>query len=179
MIDHVSAHGVGDRSLRQLAAALGTSHRMLIYHFGTKESLLVEVVRAVERRQHDVIAALADRHRDDESFADLIRAVWRHLSDPELWPRTRLFFEVYGRTLAQHPRRSSFLDEIVDSWLGPLTELVDRQWLSEAEARARARLGLAAFRGLLLDLVTTGDRAGVDQAVECFAEMYDAYDRKP
>lgn len=176
VIDHVSANGVGDRSLRQLAAALGTSHRMLIYHFGTKNDLLVEVVREVERRQYVAIAELTELHRADAGIGDLIRDVWRHLSEPELWPHIRLFFEVYGRTLAQQPDRSTFLDEVIDSWLGPLSELVDRQWLSEAEARARARLGIAAFRGLLLDLVTTGDRAGVDQAVECLARMYEAFD---
>lgn len=47
-VEHVAAHGVGDLSLRRLAAALGTSHRMLVYHFGSREGLLVEVVREVE-----------------------------------------------------------------------------------------------------------------------------------
>src|SRR5262249_30023814 len=58
-VDYVAAHGIGEVSLRQLAAALGTSHRMLVYHFGSKEGLLVEVIRAVEARQRDVLADLA------------------------------------------------------------------------------------------------------------------------
>ena len=44
-VAHADAHGLSDTSLRQLAAALGTSHRMLIHHFGSKEGLLVEVHR--------------------------------------------------------------------------------------------------------------------------------------
>src|SRR3954451_15959464 len=48
---HVAAHGVGEISLRGLAAALGTSHRMLIYHFGSREGLLIEVIRTVEAQQ--------------------------------------------------------------------------------------------------------------------------------
>ena len=40
-IEHVSQHGVGEISLRQLAAALGTSHRMLLYHFGSRGALLI------------------------------------------------------------------------------------------------------------------------------------------
>src|SRR5437588_11165036 len=44
-IDHVAQNGLGDLSLRGLAAALGTSHRMLIHHFGSKERLWVEIVR--------------------------------------------------------------------------------------------------------------------------------------
>src|SRR5215210_7590078 len=55
---HVAAHGVGDLSLRALAAALGTSHRMLIYHFGSREGLLIEVIRAVEDQQRAALAQL-------------------------------------------------------------------------------------------------------------------------
>ena len=60
-MDHVAEHGVGDLSLRSLAAALGTSHRMLIYHFGTRDALLVEVVRAVEERTRQALASLRPR----------------------------------------------------------------------------------------------------------------------
>ncbi|CAM5689913.1 MULTISPECIES: hypothetical protein [Streptomyces] len=42
-------------------------------------------------------------------------------------------------------------------------------------ARNRARLGLATVRGLLLDMLATGDRAGVDAAMgEFFRLYYDA-----
>ena len=51
VIAHLGQHGLGDLSLRQLAPAVGTSHRMLIYHFGSKEGLLIAVVQAVEARQ--------------------------------------------------------------------------------------------------------------------------------
>ena len=50
-IDYVAEHGLADVSLRTLAEALGTSHRMLIHHFGSKEQLWVEIVRTVEARQ--------------------------------------------------------------------------------------------------------------------------------
>src|SRR5215470_20163207 len=55
-IGHVAEHGIGDLSLRAMAAALGTSHRMLIHHFGSKEGLWVEIVRAVEARQRETLA---------------------------------------------------------------------------------------------------------------------------
>jgi AcrR family transcriptional regulator len=57
---YVTENGVGDRSLRQLAAALGTSHRMLIYHFGSKDGLLVEVSRLMEQRQRELLADLVE-----------------------------------------------------------------------------------------------------------------------
>src|SRR3954454_9299152 len=57
-MEHVAGHGVANLSLRGLAAALGTSHRMLIYHFGSREGLLIEVIRAVEAQQRAGLAAM-------------------------------------------------------------------------------------------------------------------------
>src|SRR6202042_45384 len=57
-IEYTSAHGMGDLSLRALAAALGTSHRMLIHHFGSKEGLWVAIVHEVERRQRELLGGM-------------------------------------------------------------------------------------------------------------------------
>ena len=177
-IDHVAAHGVNNLSLRQLATALGTSHRMLIYHFGSKEGLLVEVVTAVEARQRE---ALAEFRRDLETAdatgrgapAEIARRFWRRLTEPDLEPHERLFFEVYGHALQGDPGSSPLLDNVVEAWLDPLEDLMRRFGVPAAEARARARLGLAVTRGLLLDYLATGDRAGVDAAMEAFIATYD------
>ena len=56
-VRHALDAGIADLSLRQLAAAIGTSHRMLLYHFGSREGLLVAVTQAVEEQQR---AALLD-----------------------------------------------------------------------------------------------------------------------
>jgi AcrR family transcriptional regulator len=164
-MEHVSEHGVGDLSLRGLAAALGTSHRMLIYHFGSREGLLIEVIRRVEARQR---AALAQMLLEDEgpSDADLMRRMWRRVADPALWPNERLFFEVYAQALQGSPHALPLLDGIVDAWVEPLTRIAVAQGRPEALARAEARLGIAVVRGLLLDLLATGDREGVDAAME-------------
>src|SRR3954453_21121030 len=88
-MEHVAAHGVGDLSLRALAAALGTSHRMLIYHFGSREGLLIEIIRTVEAQQRAALAEmLADR---DAPPAETMRRMWRRVADPALWPNERLF----------------------------------------------------------------------------------------
>jgi AcrR family transcriptional regulator len=162
-MDHVAQHGLGDLSLRGLAAALGTSHRMLIYHFGSREGLLIEVIRTVEAQQR---AALAEMLLDqDAPPAETIRRMWRRLADPALWPNERLFFEVYAQALQGSPHALPLLDGIVDAWVEPLAALV-APGRPEAEARAEARLGVAVVRGLLLDLLATGDREAVDAAME-------------
>jgi AcrR family transcriptional regulator len=163
-IASVAQHGLTDLSLRRLAAELGTSHRMLIHHFGSKQGLWVAIVREVERRQ---LAMIGDIVPDPSlSFADAMRAWWRHISDPSLWPNERLFFEVYGQALQERPHTSELLDGIVDSWLEPVATVGEAMGLDRATAVASARLGIAVTRGLLLDLLATGDRAGVDAAME-------------
>ena len=173
-IDHLAAHGLGDTSLRQLADALSTSHRMLSYHFGSKEGLLVAVVQAVEDRQRTVLTEIVG-HGDtdapsDEAAggtdADILRRFWRQLANPVLWPHERLFFELYGQALQGRPHAVPLLDGVVDDWVTPAVERARHHGAEERSARAEARLGLAVIRGLLLDLLATGDREGVDDAME-------------
>ena len=163
-IEHVSQHGVGEISLRGLAAALGTSHRMLLYHFGSREALLIEVIRTVEEQQRAALARILAEEADAPP-AEIMRRMWARVADPALWPNERLFFEVYAQALQGSPHALPLLDGIVDAWVEPLAALVapDRP---AAEARAEARLGVAVVRGLLLDLLATGDRDAVDAAME-------------
>jgi AcrR family transcriptional regulator len=171
-IDYVAKNGVADLSLRGLAAAIGTSHRMLIYHFGTKEDLLIAVIRTVEQEQRD---RLADLEIDPSlSPAEMMRRMWRHISDPALWPNERLFFEMYGQALQGRPH-TDFLDDVVESWLEPITALRREQGVPARVARAQARVDLAMTRGLLLDLLATGDRAGADAAMRQYSALYEAW----
>lgn len=161
-IDHIATRGVSDLSLRELAAAIGSSHRMLIHHFGGREGLLVAVVQEVEARQR---ALIDDVMPDPEaSPADAMRAWWKHISDERLWPNERLFFELYGQALQGRPGTTELLDGIVDSWLEPAATLLIQMGLEDGPAAAR--LGIAVTRGLLLDLLATRDRARVDAAME-------------
>jgi len=160
-VDHALGAGIADLSLRELAAAIGTSHRMLIYHFGSRQGLLVAVSRAVEETQRAALLGMGTTVED-------ARRSWRRLSDPKLWPQERLFFEIYSCALLGRPGTEHFLDGIVDSWVIPIAEALIKAGADAGSARAEARLGVAVVRGLLLDLLATGDRRGVDEAYERF-----------
>jgi AcrR family transcriptional regulator len=169
-VDYAAEHGLADLSLRTLAAGLGTSHRMLIFHFGSKEGLLVEVVRAVEAGQR----ALLDELRANPQLDPLgqMQAFWRHLTSPALAPYGRLFFEVYAQGLLGKEPAKRLLEDAIDAWLPPIVDLLVSQGVPPDEARAEARLALAVTRGLLLDLLATGDAAAVDAAMERFTALY-------
>ena len=163
-IAHIVDHGISDLSLRELGAAIGSSHRMLIHHFGSREGLWVEVIRTVERRQRENLPELLPDPAADPAGA--MRAWWQHISDPSLWPNERLFFELYGQALQGRPGTEQLFDGIIDAWIEPVIPINMAMGMDEPTARAQARLGIAVTRGLLLDLLATHDRPAVDAAME-------------
>ena len=157
VVADVAAGGIGDRSLRDLAAAVGTSHRMLLHHFGSRDDLLVAIVENVERRQQSLVRDLPS----DPAAA--ITAMWANLRRPELRPFERLFFECYARGVQGEQPFARMLPAAVDNWLS--------SDFGEEFDPAMVRLGLAVARGLLLDLVATEDLTGVDTAAAAFAQL--------
>lgn len=172
VIAHVQRTGISDLSLRELAAAVGTSHRMLLYHFGSREGLLVAVVRAVEDAQRAFLAELTSD--PGVSVADAMRMLWQRLADPSLSPNERLFFELYALALQGRPGTAGLLDDIVDAWVTLAVEHAAHRGIRAEDARTDARLGVAVVRGLLLDLLATGNRAAVDAAFERYVAQYEA-----
>jgi AcrR family transcriptional regulator len=167
-VDHVLEHGLSDLSLRELAAAIGTSHRMLLYHFGSKEALVVAVIRTVEQAQRD---AFTDLDTAGLAPAEAMRAMWSRFTDPALGPHERLFFEIYGQALQGRPGAVELLDGIVDAWVAPAVAYSVAHGADPGHAAADARLHVAVIRGLLLDWLATGDRAAVDAAFERYITL--------
>ncbi|MET9315189.1 TetR family transcriptional regulator [Kribbella sp. NPDC003505] len=157
-IEHFAKNGIGDASLRSIATSIGTSHRMLIYHFGSREGLLAEVVRTVEQQQRDLLAALSDLPIEEQA-----EEFWRRVTEAAL-VYGPLFFELSAHAMQDLPHTEPLKADLINVWLPPLIELCVRAGIPPEQAPAYARLGLAASRGLLFDLLLTGDRAGVDEA---------------
>jgi AcrR family transcriptional regulator len=159
--------GIGDLSLRELAAAIGTSHRMLLYHFGSREGLLTAVARAVDEAERATQLGWA-------VTPDGARRFWLRLSDPAMRPAERLFFELYVQSLLGRPGTEGFARDAVTAWTGPVAAALREAGADPATAQAEARLGVAVIRGLLLDLLATGDTDGVRAAHEQFLSHYPA-----
>jgi AcrR family transcriptional regulator len=166
-LEALQAKGFGDFSLREIAVSAGTSHRMLIYHFGSREGLYAAVVGRIEASQRALLATLTGVPAD---LAEASRTYWEQLADPALAPAERLFYEVYAQALHNRSWTPTFRAAVIDAWEGPLIELFARI-VEPSESRAAARLGLAVTRGLLLDLLLTGDRRAADDAMELFGRL--------
>ncbi|MBV9513219.1 MAG: TetR/AcrR family transcriptional regulator [Mycobacteriaceae bacterium] len=162
--------GIGDRSLREVAESVGTSHRMLLHHFGSRSELLLAIVEEVERRQ---MAVLRDLPTDP---AEAVAAMWADVRRPELRRFERLFFECYARGVQGEQPYARLVPGAVDAWLADVAAVTGGTVQPD-----RSRLGLALIRGLLLDLVATNDDAGVDAAAHAFIDLIrqrDSADRR-
>jgi AcrR family transcriptional regulator len=159
-VEHFAKNGIGDASLRSIATSIGTSHRMLIYHFGSREGLLAEVVRTVEQQQRDLLATLT---QTDLPIADQAEEFWRRVTEATLIYGP-LFFELSSHAMQDLPHTEALKADLINVWLPPLIDLCIRAGIAPDEAPAYARLGLAASRGLLFDLLLTGDRDAIDEA---------------
>ena len=166
VIEYLAQHGVGNTSLRQIAAGIGSSHRMLLYHFGSRAGLLTAVVEAMERREQQGLSEMMAGHHEDGRV--LAWRFWSRIADSSVH-HGPLYFELAGRAMRQDDAGAPLRGPNVEMWVRALTELWLRgSALSHAEARAQARLNLAVARGLLHDLLLTGDREAADTAMARF-----------
>lgn len=167
-VDYVCRHGLADLSLRPLAKAIRSSPRGLLYHFGSKEELIVEIVRRGRARQRTMMTNLKLSALPPREVA---RTLWREWSKPEWEPLTRLSLEVYMLSLSDPARFPGFLDGAVSEWLGALDACTRVPNATRAHSRALATLLIAGFRGFLLDLLATHDRARVNRAVDLWLSL--------
>lgn len=159
-VEYAVEHGFSEVSWRPTAAALGVSTTTLVHHFGTKEQLLQAILARLRERMFE---ATRERAGEQPDLATAARAVWQRVSDPRQGAEFRLFFAAYGRALQAPQRYAAFLDHVVSDWMRALRDAQG----PDADP-ATATLVIATIRGLLLDLLATGDRDRVQDAAESF-----------
>lgn len=166
--DHLAEHGLED--LRKLGAGAGVSHRTLLYHFGSRDQLLREALTVVRDREQARVAQIADAiesSKGELDVAQMLRGAWTGLSAPDRIAFTRLHFQIQGAALtSDEPAFDRFLEDLVRSWIELLRLLVIRSGVPEHEGHAVATYVYAGIRGLMLDLISTGDRERTDAGFE-------------
>ena len=169
-IRYLTRHGVADLSLRPLGKAIGTSARLLVFHFGSKERLLRDVLDAVQARLQASFAAIASAprgRRHGHRRAGPMRRFWAWATSAENLPRLRLLYEVQFLAL-QNPRVfARYLGKASSRWI----ELIAPHLPGSLRNAATATLCAAAFDGLVIELLSTGDRRRTELALERFVAL--------
>ena len=168
--DYLLEHGLADLSLRPVAAATGTSARMLVYHFGSKESLIAEAMAEIRSRQRKLAESWIRRH-PKSSTEDLLQFVWSWVAAPEHEPYLRLFLEVLGRGVRKGEHLAEFARATFEDWVSWVEHRATRTGRTAETARALAILTVATVRGLALYYLATKDRRGARAALLAFARL--------
>jgi AcrR family transcriptional regulator len=161
-VAHLVEHGVADLSLRPMAAALGTSARMLLFHFGSKERLIQEVLGEVQRRLQASFLALAD-----SDTGPPIKRFWLWATRSEHLPYLRLLYEVQIIAIQNPQAYGPYLEKAASEWLA----IAEAALSTSLRSSTMATLCIAVFDGLFLELLITGDRARTTRALDRFIEL--------
>ncbi|MCI3271991.1 TetR/AcrR family transcriptional regulator [Streptomyces cylindrosporus] len=146
-------HGLTGLSLRPLAAATGTSPRVLLYLFGSKDALVRELLARARHEQVRMMAEVLEDKGDDSGLEALTDRLWDFLSSPAQRPMVRLTYEAFLLSLTRDPGPwAGFAGEAAREWLDLLVR-AQPPGTPPAVAEARATRALALVRGLLLDLL--------------------------
>lgn len=145
-------------TLRELATAVGSNHRMPIFHFGSRAGLVSAVVGAVESGQRNLLEELADQVSGP---SELVLLLWKRVSSPELRPFVRLFFECVALAAEE---------DLTDSWIDVAETVAAKLDITVEESELR--LGIAVTRGLLIDVLASGDTAPATKSNERFVEIW-------
>jgi AcrR family transcriptional regulator len=168
IVRYLVKHGIADLSLRPLAKAIGSSPRVLLYYFGSKEQMVVTVLAEIRQRQH-----VAFDRMQAPTFEQACGDIWKQMSAPASEPIFRLFFEAYGLAL-RHPKLyKDFLNSTVEDWLKFVAAPLMREGYKPKQARAFATIILAGLRGFMLDYCTTRNRNRLDRAVDLWLRTLD------
>jgi AcrR family transcriptional regulator len=173
-VDYVMTHGIGDLALRPLAKALITNARMLIYHFGSREELLREILEGLRERESARVQRWMTSGRRPRTMPEFLRWYWRRISAPQARAAVKLVFELYALALRNPRQYPGVLEEPLAFW----PKLVRAIGIQSEVDEVEATLLLAALRGLLLDLCATSDRRRTGAGLDMLARLLEGVDSR-
>jgi AcrR family transcriptional regulator len=165
--EYVLENGVANLSLRRVAEAVGISHVTLQHHFGTKDELVGEIVEHLLDRTLTPRGVYSDGVPDPGTdIATRWRALWALLTSPAGQRDIRLFVEVLAQSALDRSGHSVAIARSITHRVDLIAANMISLGCPEEEARASATVTLATLRGMVLDLLATGERERVDAAFE-------------
>ena len=164
-IRYLVENGLADLSLRPLAAKIGTSARLLVFHFKSKEGLIEDVLDEVQARIQASFVSIATAKRPRPVAP--MKLFWLWATNKRNLPYLRLMYEVHFIAM-QNPRvYARYLQSASFSWV----ELIEARLPDALRTKATATLCAAVFDGLVIEFLSTGDLRRTTRALDQFIAM--------
>jgi len=153
--------GVADLTLAELGRRVETSAGHLLYHFGSKDELLLELLR---RNEADLWRQWRLVRHGSADFLDAYRAFCRQfLPQGEGDPRWLVWLELWPRGLRVEDLRGSF-DELDEAWRVELADMLAE--VGAADPTPLARRVCWLLDGLAVGIVLGQTDVSVDEGIE-------------
>ncbi|WP_114452483.1 TetR/AcrR family transcriptional regulator [Halopolyspora algeriensis] len=160
IVVYLETHGIADLSLSPMATELGTSKRMLLYYFGSRENLTHEAI-AVSRPH---VADLFGSAEDIAALREAATRLWQAITVGAQQRPIRILFQLLSLAPTQPEQYHALADEAVHAMVDPLAKVYRNLGVAELDAQAKATLLISGLRGLCQDRMITGDIERTDTA---------------
>lgn len=160
VVHQLQHQGVAQMSLSPLAESIGTTKRMLLYYFGSRENLLAQALAAGRPDAH----AMFDDVRDSAGLRKAAHALWEAMTVGEQSGPVRMLLQLLSLAVTDPERYGDIAAETVEVMVGPIAAAYVRLGHPPEQARAGATLLVSGMRGLCQDRLVTHDVARTDAA---------------
>lgn len=155
--------GALDVSINAIAKKIGTSGRMLVYHFGSKQELERQLIGLLESRLREQLWSLQTMSlAEADGLAEPLLKMWNHLTAPDMHGLLKLTMELNQRAIQGEAETQSFIEQESKKWVDALFNLTND--------KTTALLLFHLFQGAILDFLTTGNAQRGQQTIKAFAE---------
>ena len=160
VVAYIQRHGLANLSLTPLAEEIGTTKRMLLYYFGSRENLLARALAASRPDAH----ALFDGVTEPRELSRSARTLWQAITVGEQAGPIRMLLQLLSLAATDAAQYGELAADTVEFMVGPIADAFVRLGTTERHARERATLLVSGLRGLCQDRLVTGDAARTDAA---------------
>lgn len=163
--------GLTETSLRSLATEMGTSARMLVYYFGSKEQLTLEVLNRQQRaaipETHDVDLPVSVAAHRQWCMED-----WHACTRGERSDTLRVVLQVFGAACGRDSPYREYTWETLSLLTRNSQARLEALGMPTHVAETRSRIALAAFQGMIIEYFTAEDTAYVDDTFVRFVDEF-------
>jgi AcrR family transcriptional regulator len=155
--------GAFDSSINTIAQRIGTSGRMLVYHFGSKQELDRQLIGLLETRLREKLWSFQSMSLEGEKcLAEPLLELWSHLTSPAMNGLLKLTMELNQRAMQGNLETRRFIEQESQKWVDSLDNLTND--------RTAALSLFHLFQGAILDFLTTGNIQRGQQTIQAFTE---------
>jgi AcrR family transcriptional regulator len=163
ILEYLLDKSLASVSFRTIAQALGFSTYTLVYHFGTREQLLSEIVSAVSTRAIVVEEQMLDTPHTLDAYFEGFESSWRWTLQPRNRQLQRLEFEA-SLIEALQPDTHTFSRELFATWRRIGETALVSLGIAPADAELEVRMLVDSFYGIQYDYILNGDAEGATAA---------------